>query len=84
MPDDLGKDLNSVDRLKRLHETFEADLAPLEKQVCVHEIFFDSFRNTMVKLLHQIMSFDSFFIIPKFYYTYQTNVDQTGLEKCKF
>jgi hypothetical protein len=34
MPEDLGKDLNSVDRLQRLHETFEADLAPLEKQVC--------------------------------------------------
>ena len=35
MPEDLGKDLNSVDHLKRLHETFEADLAPLEKQVCI-------------------------------------------------
>ena len=33
MPEELGKDINSVDRLKRLHETFEADLAPLEKQV---------------------------------------------------
>lgn len=33
MPEDLGKDINGVDRLKRLHETFEADLAPLEKQV---------------------------------------------------
>lgn len=33
MPEDLGKDINSVDRLKRLHETFEADLAPLEKHV---------------------------------------------------
>jgi hypothetical protein len=39
MPEDLGKDLNSVDRLKRLHETFEADLAPLEKQVRRHKIF---------------------------------------------
>jgi hypothetical protein len=38
MPEDLGKDLNSVDRLKRLHETFEADLAPLEKQVRMYEI----------------------------------------------
>ena len=38
MPDDLGKDLNSVDRLKRLHETFEADLAPLEKQVCIQNL----------------------------------------------
>ncbi|XP_028393281.1 spectrin beta chain, non-erythrocytic 1-like isoform X3 [Dendronephthya gigantea] len=33
MPEDLGKDINGVDRLKRLHETFEADLAPLEKHV---------------------------------------------------
>ena len=38
MPEDLGKDLNSVDRLQRLHETFEADLAPLEKQVCNEKI----------------------------------------------
>ena len=40
MPEDLGKDLNSVDRLKRLHETFEADLAPLEKQVGIQNYLF--------------------------------------------
>lgn len=53
MLDDLGKDLNSVDRLKRLHETFEADLAPLEKQVCIHQIFL--FRDSMAKSLHRMI-----------------------------
>lgn len=38
LPEDLGKDISGVDRLKRLHKTFEADLAPLEKQVCYSQM----------------------------------------------
>jgi hypothetical protein len=58
IPDDLGRDLNSVLGLIRRHENFETDLVALEAQLQVrfiHDLILDS-RNSVTTFSFSIRS----------------------------